>query len=768
MSDQFDPNQNIDPNNQNPNGNFNPNNNNQNVSGFTPSGIQHPPIINNPRLDQAPPQPTQYQPQQPNQQQYLAQNQPQFQQQNPNQNFNQPNPQYQPQQVQNQQSYPVQNQPQSQQPILNPSDPNFYANNGAFDMGFGDQNQVQVVQPVGPNMANKLGGQFQALGQNKLVANLKKNWWIVLSGAVLLIMLFVAASYFLSGLGTPQSTFNQVAAKATSDARVPSGSVGSWKINIENRENTTLDQVRLYLNFDRTFTFSRSLYQTPDAAQERYPYGSIYSLGQLKPFGIGGSSAQISLEGTLIGDLDTESIMGGYVEYLPVGSSRKLRIDLEKAITKIGAPQVTIDVSAPTNIKNGTEGDIYVDFKNSSDKSLSNLRIKLNYPPNSGFKYISSQLQLSKTSDVKTQPDEGDNIWLVSDLPRFTPQQLKIHGQFVGVPGEIKKIDAEIGVKDGQTGDFQVLAKKSISVTITGEILQVSASLDGKDSYKFFTSGETVTIKISYKNTSTRNLEDVKVLGWLDDPAGILDMATVAYTGGDRGNYNNGKLEWTQQGAPQLRLVPPNSGGDLSFSVKIKDGSGFLNGKAQNLFTLRPRALVSAVATDNVEVVGSEYKALGDLKFASKLERQVTVQPNRNDPNLSAVDFNNLQIGVPASYVITWTLTGNQTQVNNIKVTSKSTLPASVWDQTSVKPITEDGKISYDKVTGQIVWNTGNIPSYTGTVSPSKTISFVLTFTPTQPQINSGVNLHEDINIIGTDDFTGQLYQQKGGAAQAK
>jgi len=771
MSDQFDPNQNLDPNHQNPNGGFVPNNN-QNIGGFTPSNVQHPPIVNDPRLNPVQPQQAQYQPQPQVQQQYPVQNQaqpqPQFQQPNQNQNFNQPNTQFQPQQpqIQNQQQFPVQNQPQ--QPILNPSDPNYYANNGAFDMGFGDPNQAQVVQTAGPNVINKLGGQFQALGQNKLVATLKKNWWITLSGAVLLIMLFVAASYFLSGLGTPVSTYNQVVAKASSDARVPSGSVGSWKINIENRENTTLDQVKLFLDFDRTFTFSRSLYQTPDAAQDKYPYGSIYSLGQLKPFGIGGSSAQISIEGTLIGDLDTESILGGHVEYLPAGSSRKLRIELEKAITKIGAPQVTIDVSAPTNIKNGTEGDIYVDFKNSSDKSLSNLRIKLNYPPNSGFKYISSQLQLSKTSDVKTQPDEGDNIWLVSDLPRFTPQQLKIHGQFVGVPGEIKKIDAEIGVKDGQTGDYQVLAKKSISVTVTGEILQVSAALDGKDSYKFFTAGETVTVKISYKNTSTRNLEDMKVLGWLDDPAGVLDMATVAYTGGDRGNYNNGKLEWTQQGAPQLRLVPPNSGGDLSFSVKVKDGSGFLNGKAQNLFTLRPRALASAAATDNVEIVGSEYKALGDLKFAAKTERQITVQPNKNDPNLPAVDFNSLQVGVPASYVVTWTLTGNQTQINNIKVTSKSTLPASVWDQTTVKPITEDGKISYDKVTGQIVWNVGNIPSYTGTVSPSKTVSFVLTFTPSQPQINSGVNIHEEINITGTDDFTGQLYQLKGGAAQVK
>jgi hypothetical protein len=444
------------------------------------------------------------------------------------------------------------------------------------------------------------------------------------------------------------------------------------------------------------------------------------------------------------------------------------RIELEKAVTKIGAPELTIDVSAPTSVKNGTESDLYVDFKNSSDKSLSNLRIKLNYPAGNGFKYISSQLQLSKTSDVKTQPDEGDNIWLVNELPRFTPQQLKVHGQFTGVPGELKKLEAEISVKNNQTGDYQILAKKAISVTVTGEILQVRTYLDGRDGYKYFNPGDNVTLKVAYTNTSTRNLEDVKVLAWMDDPAGILDMSTIAYSGGDKGNYNNGKLEWRQQGAPQLRLIPPNGSGELSFSVKVKDGKDFLNGKPQTQFTLRPRALVNAIATEDVTVVGDEYKALGDLKFNSKIERQARIQPNKNDPNLPEVNFTQLQAGVPASYVVTWTLTNAQTQVNRVKVTTKSELPPTVWDQTSILPITENSKVTFDKVTGDIVWDAGDLPGYTGIVLPAKTVSFVMTFTPSQPDLTSGVNLYKDVKIEGVDDFTSQAYQLKAGGGSVR
>ena len=723
----------------------------------------------NPNISTPPFQPASYQnnspvatpsPYQPNQES-LGQmqavqnpNQPQFQ---PQPNFNNP---VQFQQAQFQQpAQPV--NPQA----YNPADPNYYNNsNSAFDLGFGNNPaQAPVQNAAGPNIFNKLGGQLKTASNNKAFDGLKKNWWIALSGGILFVLLIVAAWFTFAGSSTPPSNFTNVIGKISSDARVPSGSLGTWKINIDNRENTTLDKVKLFLKFDRTFTFSRSLLNTPDAAQEGFPYGSIYTLGQLKPLGIGGSSALVTIEGTLIGDLDTEAITEGYLEYQPVGASRMYRIELEKAVTKIGAPELTIDLTAPTSVKNGSESDLFVDFKNSSDRSLSNLRIKLNYPVGNGFKYISSQLQLSKTSDVKTQPDEGDNIWLINELPRFTNQQLKVRGQFVGVAGELKKLEAEISARNNQTGDYQILAKKAISVTITGETLQVRAYIDGREDYRFFGPGENVTLKVAYKNTSTRNLEDVKVLAWMDDPANILDLTTISFTGGDRGNYNNGKLEWRQQGAPQLRLIPPNGSGELSFNVKVKDGKNFLNGKPQTQFTLRPRALINAIATEDVAVVGDEYRALGELKFNAKIERQTRIQPNRNDPNLPEIDFSRLQVGVPASYVVTWTLTNSQNQVNRVKVSTKSELPPTVWDQTTVLPVTENAKITFDKVTGDIVWDAGDLPGYTGIVLPAKTVSFVLTFTPSEPDLVSGVNLYKDVKIEGVDDFTSQVYQLKAG-----
>jgi hypothetical protein len=62
----------------------------------------------------------------------------------------------------------------------------------------------------------------------------------------------------------------------------------------------------------------------------------------------------------------------------------------------------------------------------------------------------------------------------------------------------------------------------------------------------------------------------------------------------------------------------------------------------------------------------------------------------------------------------------------------------------------------------------GDIPGYTGSVLPSKTVSFVMTFTPTEPQVNSGVNIYENISVTGTDDFTSRVYQLSGGSGTIK
>jgi hypothetical protein len=672
-----------------------------------------------------------------------------------------------PNQAQNQtQNQLVENQV-APQTLYNPADPSYYSSNDSFNT-FG--NTPINAEPAGLSFNEQFQSNFKKVKENKVVINLISNWWIVLIVVILLFSLGFGILYFL-GLQdqTVARTSLNVVGNISAPSRSPSGSLSEWNVKVENNENLKLERVKLILKFDNTFTFAKSINQDP-VNEPNTTFGSAYDLGELQPFGVGGSSAIITLQGTLSGTIDTEAIMGGTVSFQVEGDRQTFANELKVASTRIGAPELTIDeLTAPNSIKNGNEEDIFLNFKNSSDRELRDLRIRLTYP-NNDF-YISSELQLSKTSQIQRSPSENDNIWLIPQLPRFTPQQLKIRGRFIGVPGEIKTIRVEIATKAPSSNDFIVLAERSRTVNIVGDIIDVQTKLAGRDDKKTFEQDDTLTMEINYRNTSTRNIENVKVLAWMEDPAEILNYNSVAYTGGDRGSYTNGRFEWTQAGAPALRLLPPNGSGKLSFTIKTKEGKNFLNGKNQSQFTLQPRAILSATAIDDISVVGSEYKAQGELKFEAKADFQKIPKDAPQKFDQACNQTRDLVEGKPVCYLVTWTVSNTQNNINDVQVRTRTTLKNvsafAPWDQTSVTPITESNNISYDRITGEIVWRLGNVPGYTGINQPARTVSFVISFIPEQAQLNSGgVSLYEQLVATGTDDFTLQQYRVENPGAR--
>ena len=63
--------------------------------------------------------------------------------------------------------------------------------------------------------------------------------------------------------------------------------------------------------------------------------------------------------------------------------------------------------------------------------------------------------------------------------------------------------------------------------------------------------------------------------------------------------------------------------------------------------------------------------------------------------------------------------------------------------------------ITYDKGTGEVDWNIGDMKYGIGENSPSRTVSFQVAITPSITQVGTELNLLNEATISGTDAYSG-------------
>lgn len=589
--------------------------------------------------------------------------------------------------------------------------------------------------------------------ENKFTKFLFTKWWLVLILIFVICLGGVAAYFFVKSQTSlvPSGPFTNVEAKIEAPQTSPSGTPNKWKITIVNKESVALQNVVISLDFDRTFKFTRTI--NPDPSR---PDGSEFKLARLEAVNQDATGTIIQFEGTLTGNTDEETLMQGNISYTPSvlqdsqGSRRT--IPIVPAKTKITEPQISLNL-APTQdtVQNGGEAELVATLKNVSESELKDVRIRMQYPDKNGFDYKGSELQIGSTADSKTTPDNSNNIWNIGNMPRTQSYTLKVRGNVFGSDNVKTSFSLFIELK-GNNNDYKTIAQTSRDIKISAQPLSLITKITNKDNDKTFNPGETLNVSLEYQNKSTTTLKNVELVGFLDDPANILDYTTIAFSGGDRGTLNNRTIQWKSNGVPQLANLSPQQRGQLSYSIRVSDKDTFVkSGLTQNTFTITPKATAKATNLQSVDFSGDLYKAKGLLEFAQTIKSKGLDETNKNKE----------------VFTVTWTLTSRQTQVNTVQIRTSSPLGIGAWQPKSIIPATDSTKISYNEVTGEILWQPGNILPYTGTsTKPSTTISFDLV-------VESGGNtskgiLFDPAKVTGVDDFTSEKYNITGPAANAK
>jgi hypothetical protein len=467
-------------------------------------------------------------------------------------------------------------------------------------------------------------------------------------------------------------------------------------------------------------------------------------LPRLDPAGGRTTTSRVRFQGSLNANVDIETEMGATLSYVPeLGNGQfgeLTSIELAVVRTKVVSPQVKISLEPARNtVENGSQTEFRVVVENISDQEIRNLRLRMIYPRNNdSFTYLSSEYVRTTSAAPVTQPDDGDDTWFITRLPSRAKQTLKVVGTVFGSNNSRLTFGSELSIQS-QGGNYQPIWTGYRDITIMAQPILVQTSIKGKQADSLIEAGETLQIEVKYQNQSNTTVQNAEIIAFLSDPANMLDLSTLNFSGGERGDLSGSELVWRSPRVPSLASILPNQSGSFVYTVKVKDN--FIDNRLnQQQYTVTPGVRAKARTISEVASTGPSYKARGRFIFDAPRIEMVGTNPKTNRD----------------IYRVVWKLSNSQNEIQEAEV--RAILPiVGAWDENSIKPVSAKSSISHNETTGEIIWRVGRIESYTGRVRTPIEISFDLQVDKNEQE------LLRNLRATGVDVFTGEKFQDNKG-----
>ena len=210
----------------------------------------------------------------------------------------------------------------------------------------------------------------------------------------------------------------------------------------------------------------------------------------------------------------------------------------------------------------------------------------------------------------------------------------------------------------------------------------------------------------------------------------------------DGGFYDSSKniITWNKKNNSNLEELRPGDTGKLAFSFTVHAGKGEpqvkvdLSAKGQRVSESNVEEEINSSISKIVKLTSDLHLASQALYFTGPLENSGPIPPKAEQET---------------TYTIVWTVTNTTNAISNAKVTA--TLPSYVSWNNVISPTSE--KITFDQVTGNLVWDVGNVPSDTGFSKPKREVAFQVGFKPSVTQVGSSPVILSTQKLTGHDNY---------------
>lgn len=546
-------------------------------------------------------------------------------------------------------------------------------------------------------------------GQIDKPQKVRKAWiWISIVLAILI----------LAGLGTwlviKKPTF--LGSKVNISLSVPkeavSGTDFSFTIEYSNGEDVDLEDVEIKAFYPEGFEFTSSEPKNQEATFDTWKFDRIQK----------GESGKITIQGKLLGDLNSEKKWKAIITYKPKNVSSHFSKETE-AVCKINSSALTVLSELQNVAASGEEIAWTIKYSNTEKNDIANIKIEAIYPD--GFEF----------QEAKPKASRENNLWENLTLGANEEAELVIKGKLSGNLDESKTLTANIGVVDSK-GKFWPQQKIENSVKIIEANLEINQTQDKETANP----GDLIEYKATLKNTGSVAIENIVITNEIDTK--FLDAESIQV---ENAKFEEQKIVWNKDTLEQLASLEPEKEVQISFKVKVIQNIKTQNTEDKN-FVIKNKVKIEG------EVEGKKT-SWESSELNCKIATLVSLKSEAH-----FVDYEGIQVGtgpIPpevgktTSYLIYWQA-GNQTNdVEKAKVIA--VLPEGVtW---TGKTTSTQGSLSFDSKTRRVIWDIGSIPAHAGSLLSGLEATFEISITPKTEDVGKVLLLLNESLLQGTDTF---------------
>ena len=525
-----------------------------------------------------------------------------------------------------------------------------------------------------------------------------------------------------------QSLFSQdrVTVSVMGPGNVNSSDTTDFVISYENANRSGLSNAELIVSYPPGFI--------PEGNENTFRNdvsSSVVTIGDIAAFGKG----SFDFSGKFYGSKDSIAYIRAELRYKPKNLQSQFSATGQKSVN-LRKASLAIELEAPLSAPPSGEVNYLVNYENTSDTPLSNMRMKATFP--AGF----------SLKDADPKPSEGEVVWYLGGIVPGDRGKIRITGTLNGVPNEAKTFRVEFGTFQGDNTFLSYSDAERVTRVVAAPF-SIRQSLNGANPAAV-NPGDVLHYVAMYQNNSATALREVIVTVELEGDA--LDFSRLQP---EKGAYDSARkvITWKASDVKQLGNLLPNASGTVEFSVPVRDDFVPKSVLTKN-FQVRTVAKIESPDVPNP--AGANKVVTTDTlwtKVNSRLLLETTgYYKDGAIPNTGPISP---VVGQETTYTLHWLLSNTTDDTTGVEVSAD--LPTGVTWTGKTFPSSEN--ISYNERTNKIMWNVGSLGVGEGILSPKREVAFQVSIRPEVNQVDTSPMLLGASLAKGKDVFTNEVIQ---------